>query len=125
MRYAGEWSPFIYVVCALLILLILLCFAELASYYRGTGGPIRYVTDAFGSFIGFQAGWLFYVARIGSFSANSVLLVDSVGYFFPAVARGSMRLAAARTNLLQFHVHQCHRQCACDSIAGDIDRREI
>ena len=92
VRYAGEWSPFIYVVCALLILPILLCFAELASYYRGTGGPIRYATDAFGSFIGFQAGWLFYVARVVSFSANSVLLVDSVGYFWPEATGGSMRL---------------------------------
>ena len=92
VRYAGEWSPFIYVVCALLILPILLCFAELASYYRGTGGPIRYVTDAFGSFIGFQAGWLFYVIRVVSFSANSVLLVDSIGYFWPEAAGGSMRL---------------------------------
>ncbi|MDX1442858.1 MAG: APC family permease [Gammaproteobacteria bacterium] len=93
-RLAGEWSPLIYVFCALLILPILLSFAELASYFRGTGGPIRYATEAFGHFVGFQAGWLFWVARAVSFAANSVLLVDSIGYFWPAAAEGGGRLVS-------------------------------
>jgi amino acid transporter len=89
---AGEYSVWIYLVCALLMLPVILCFAELGSYFRGTGGPIRYGTEAFGSFIGFQGGWLFYVARIISFSANSVLLTDSIGYFFEPVSFGMGRL---------------------------------
>ena len=93
-RLAGEWSPLVYIFCALLILPILLSFAELASYFRGTGGPIRYATEAFGHFVGFQAGWLFWVARVVSFSANSVLLVDSIGYFWPAASEGGGRLLA-------------------------------
>lgn len=78
----------------MLILPILLSFAELASYFRGTGGPIRYATEAFGPFVGFQAGWLFYVARVISFSANSVLLVDSVGYFWAGASEGIGRLVS-------------------------------
>lgn len=93
-RLAGDWSPLVYIFCALLILPILLSFAELASYFRGTGGPIRYATEAFGHFVGFQAGWLFWVARVVSFSANSVLLVDSIGYFWPAASEGAGRLLA-------------------------------
>jgi amino acid transporter len=89
---AGAFSPWIYVLCALLILPVLLCFAELASYFRSTGGPIRYATEAFGPFLGFQAGWLFYVARAIAFSANSVLLVDSIGYFWPAAGSGAARM---------------------------------
>ncbi len=89
---AGAFSPVVYLLCALLILPVLLCFAELASYFRSTGGPIRYATEAFGPFLGFQAGWLFYVARAIAFSANSVLLVDSIGYFWPAAAIGTMRI---------------------------------
>jgi len=92
---AGAFSPLVYVLCALLILPVLLCFAELASYFRTTGGPVRYATEAFGPFLGFQAGWLFYVARAIAFSANSVLLVDSIGYFWPVASSG-----AARTLLL-------------------------
>lgn len=89
---AGAFSPMVYVLCALLILPVLLCFAELASYFRATGGPIRYATEAFGPFLGFQAGWLFYVARAIAFAANSVLLVDSIGYFWPAAANGAARI---------------------------------
>ena len=89
---AGAYSPLVYVLCALLMLPIILCFAELASYFRDTGGPIRYSTEAFGTFAGFQAGWLFYLSRVGSFAANSVLLVDSVGYFWPGATEGAGRL---------------------------------
>jgi amino acid transporter len=91
-RLAGAYSPLVYVFCALLILPILLCFAELASYYRGTGGPVRYATDAFGRFVGFQSGWLFYVARVVSFAANSLLLIDSIAYFWPGANQGVSRL---------------------------------
>lgn len=91
-RLAGEYSVWIYAICALLILPVILCFAELGSYFRGTGGPIRYGTAAFGRFIGFQGGWLYYLARLISFAANSVLLVDSAGYFFPMAVTGYGRL---------------------------------
>jgi amino acid transporter len=90
-KLAGEYSPLIYLFCALLILPILLCMAELASYFRTSGGPVRYGTAAFGPFIGFQAGWLYYIARLVSFAANSVLLVDSIGYFWSAATVGFNR----------------------------------
>lgn len=90
-KLAGEYSPLIYLFCALLILPILLCMAELASYFRGSGGPVRYGTAAFGPFIGFQAGWLYYIARLVSFAANTVLLVDSIGYFWPDATAGINR----------------------------------
>ncbi|WP_020401891.1 APC family permease [Gracilimonas tropica] len=91
---AGEYSIWIYVICALLMLPVILSFAELGSYFKGTGGPVKYGTAAFGPFIGFQAGWLFYVARMISFAANSVLLTDSIGYFFEPAAEGIGRLIA-------------------------------
>ena len=85
---AGEYSVLVYAFCALLILPVILCFAELGSYFRGTGGPIRYGTLAFGPFIGFQGGWLYYLARLISFSANTVLLTDSIAYFIPGAGEG-------------------------------------
>lgn len=83
-RLAGDYSLWVFLGCALLMLPILLCFAELASYFNGTGGPVRYVGTAFGRAAGFQAGWLYYLARVVSVAANSALLVDSIGYFWPA-----------------------------------------
>lgn len=89
---AGEYSVWIYAFCALLMLPVILSFAELGSYFRGTGGPIKYGTLAFGGFVGFQGGWLYYLARLISFAANTVLLTDSIGYFIPAAGEGSGRL---------------------------------
>jgi len=89
---AGEYSVLVYAFCALLILPIILCFAELGSYFRGTGGPIRYGTLAFGPFVGFQGGWLYYLARLISFSANTVLLTDSIAYFISGAGTGTGRI---------------------------------
>jgi amino acid transporter len=89
---AGEYSVLVYVFCALLILPIILCFAELGSYFRGTGGPIRYGTLAFGTCIGFKWGWLYYLARLISFSANTVLLTDSIAYFIEGAGTGTGRI---------------------------------
>lgn len=92
-RLTGIYSPFVFVFCAVLILPILLCFAELASYFRGTGGPVRYTGEAYGHLVGFETGWLFYVARMVAFAANSNLLVDSVAYFWEPANQGGIRLA--------------------------------
>ncbi|TDQ18289.1 amino acid/polyamine/organocation transporter (APC superfamily) [Algoriphagus boseongensis] len=89
---AGEYSVLIYVFCGLLMLPVILSFAEVGSYFRGTGGPIKYGKEAFGSFIGFQGGWLYYLARLISFSANTVLLTDSIAYFLPIADSGTGRL---------------------------------
>jgi amino acid transporter len=89
---AGEYGVLVYAFCALLILPIILCFAELGSYFRGTGGPIRFGTLAFGPFVGFQGGWLYYLARLISFSANTVLLTDSIAYFINGAGTGTGRI---------------------------------
>ena len=60
-KLAGEYSPYIYLLCALLILPILLSMAELSSYFRGSGGPVRYGTAAFGPFIGFHLLYMWHL----------------------------------------------------------------
>ena len=92
-RLAGDFSPWVFVICAAVMLPVMLCFAELASHFDGTGGPVRYAGSVFGPFAGFQAGWAFYVARLTAFSANASLLVAAVGYFWPAADRPGVRLA--------------------------------
>lgn len=89
---AGEFSPWIFVICAILIAPIMLSFGELASSFRSTGGPMLFVGMAYGPFAGFQAGWAYYVARITAYSANMNLMVLSVGFFWPAAAEPIPRL---------------------------------
>jgi amino acid transporter len=91
-RLAGAFSPWLFVTCALLIAPVILCFAQLASAFRGTGGPILYVGSAFGPFAGFQAGWGYYIARMTAFAANLNLLVTSIGWFWPGANGPAMRI---------------------------------
>jgi amino acid transporter len=92
-RLAGGFSPWVFVICGALMLPVMLCFAELASHFDGTGGPVRYAGAAFGPYAGFVAGWAFYVARLTAFSANAALLVGTIGYFWPAADAPGVRLA--------------------------------
>lgn len=89
---AGDFSPWLFVLCALLIAPILLCFAELSSSFMQTGGPVLYAGTAFGPFVAFQAGWAFYIARLTAFAANLALLVASIGFFWPAADEPAMRI---------------------------------
>jgi amino acid transporter len=91
-RLAGAFSPWVFVLCALLIAPIILCFAALSSGFSGTGGPVLYVGTAFGAFAGFQAGWAYYIARLTAFAANLNLLVTTLGYLWPAAAGPALRI---------------------------------
>ncbi len=92
-RLAGAFSPWVFVICAVAMLPVMLSFAELASRFEATGGPVRYVGSVFGPAAGFLAGWATYIARLTAFSANAVLLVSALGYFWPGADDSAMRLA--------------------------------
>src|SRR5262245_29890437 len=66
----GGLSPYLFLVFGLLMLGIAGVLAELAGRYDGAGGPVQYVGAALGPFMGFQAGWLYYLSRLASFAAN-------------------------------------------------------
>src|SRR5437868_14799902 len=61
---AGSYSLLAYLVCAVPVILIILCFAEDASRFRETGGPYLYARVAFGPVIGFEVGWLIWLGRV-------------------------------------------------------------
>lgn len=90
-RLTGEWGPYLFLFCGLLMLTVILCFAEVSSYFKNTGGPILYTRTVFGPFIGFQTGWAFYIARVTAFAANINLLVATLGYFNEDLALGASR----------------------------------
>jgi len=82
---AGVLSPWLFVAAGLLIILVVLAFAELGSYFRDSGGPALYSTTAFGPIVGFGTSWIYYVSRIASISANShamALYLGSVWAWF-------------------------------------------
>ena len=89
---AGLLSPWLFLVVGVLFLSVVLTFAELASYYDKTGGPVIYATDAFGPLAGFSTGWAIYLARMTAFAANANVMATylaSLSDFFAGdLARG-------------------------------------
>ncbi|HEY6233249.1 MAG TPA: amino acid permease [Pyrinomonadaceae bacterium] len=80
----GAYSLIAFVVCAIVVTLFILCFAEVGSRFNETGGPYLYAREAFGPTIAFEIGWLIWLARLTAFAANCNLLVAYLGYFVPA-----------------------------------------
>lgn len=87
----GSYSLIAFVACALVVTLIILCFAEVSSRFDQTGGPYVYARAAFGPTVAFEVGWLIWLARITAFAANCNLLVNYLGYFFPDATSGFWR----------------------------------
>jgi APA family basic amino acid/polyamine antiporter len=84
----GSYSLLACIVCGIFVSLVVLCFAEVGSRFRDTGGPYLYARAAFGPAVGFQAGWLMWLARVSAFAANSNLLLSYLGGFGAPVQEG-------------------------------------
>ena len=89
----GAASPIAFILCSIIVYVFVLCFAEVASQFRETGGPYLYARTIFGSFIGFEVGWSAWVARLSAFAANSNVLIAYLGFFVPQVTSGLPRAA--------------------------------
>src|SRR5260370_13575993 len=79
----GTYSLIAFVACALVVVLIILCFAEVGSRFDETGGPYTYAREAFGPTVGFEVGWLSWLARLSAFAGNANLRVRYLGFFCP------------------------------------------
>jgi len=88
---AGLLSPWLFLVVGIFFLAVVLSFAELASYYKTTGGPVLYATDAFGPIVGFSTGWLIFIARTTSFAANANVMAVYLGSLYAPFATGLAR----------------------------------
>jgi basic amino acid/polyamine antiporter, APA family len=91
----GSFSLFAFIACAVIVGLIVLCYAEVASRFSATGGSYLYAREAFGPAVGFEVGWLFWIVRVATFAANCNLLVTYLGFFIPGANEGWMRIAFA------------------------------
>jgi amino acid transporter len=101
-QLTGSYSLLAFVVCAALLALIILCFAEVGSRYDKTGGPYLYAREAFGPLVGFEVGWLIWLVRITAFAANCNLLVSYLGFFSPGITEGWPRILVIVLVVLTF-----------------------
>lgn len=88
----GGYSLIAFLLCAVIVGLIVLCFAEVASRFDSTGGMYLYGKEAFGSFVGFEMGWLYWVVRMTTFAANCNLLLAYLTLFIPEANENPLRI---------------------------------
>lgn len=89
----GNASPFAYVICALAMCLFVTSFAMAGSRVSLTGGLYAYVDVAFGRYIGFLAGVLYFLTAILAISGIVTLIATSVGGLVPLLATQLGRVA--------------------------------
>src|SRR5437763_13476254 len=82
----GAAAPLAYVVCALLMALIVCCFAAAGSRVSLTGGVYAYVEIAFGPFAGFLAGVLYFLMATFALGSVSSAFAGSFGVLLPIAA---------------------------------------
>jgi amino acid transporter len=78
----GTYSLSAFVVCALVVALIIFCFAEVSSRFEETGGPYLYAREAYQPAVAFEIGWLIWLARVTAFAANCNLLINYLSFFW-------------------------------------------
>ena len=74
----GSAAPLAYVACAIIIGLVVMCFAEAGSRVSATGGPYAYVETALGPMWGFVAGCLVVATGTSAAGAVSSVLARSI-----------------------------------------------
>ncbi|HEV2853926.1 MAG TPA: APC family permease [Thermoanaerobaculia bacterium] len=82
------------------VLLLVLCFAEAGSYFDRPGSAYLYTREAFGGLVGFEVGWMTWLARVSSVASLSVGFARALGYLWPAANVGTGKILAIVLPLL-------------------------
>jgi amino acid transporter len=90
----GPFSVGAVLVAGLAVLLIVLCFAEASSHFDQPGGAYLYARTAFGPFVGFEVGWMTWLARVASVASLSVGFAQALSFLLPDAAQGAGFVAA-------------------------------
>src|SRR3954471_21218260 len=91
------WAPLLF---AIPVFILVLNFAEAASHFSEPGGAYLYARTAFGDFIGFETGWMNWIARVTSLASLSNGFVVSLARFYPPLGSGILRATLIVGSLL-------------------------
>jgi len=87
----GSFSPTLFPIVGLAAMLIIVPFSWTASAFPQSGGPAAYGA-VFGRFTGFQLGWIYYVARVTAFAANTNILLAYLARWIASADDGAPRV---------------------------------
>ena len=91
------WAPLIFAVP---VFILALCFAEAASHFSEPGGAYLYARTAFGDFVGFETGWMNWLARLTSLASLSNGFVVSLAWIYKPFGEGALRATIIIVSLL-------------------------
>ena len=91
------WAPLLFAVP---VFILVLCFAEAASHFSEPGGAYLYARTAFGDFVGFETGWMNWLARVTSLASLSNGFVVSLARLYPPLGSGALRASIIIGSLL-------------------------
>jgi amino acid transporter len=97
-REFGAFGPWLFPLFGGLMLIVVVPLAAAAARVEESGGPMAYVGAAFGPAAGFQAGWLYYLAKLTALAANATVFASYALGLFPGA--GGAGLSAAIVTLL-------------------------
>lgn len=87
----GNFSPLLFPIVACAAMLIIIPFSWSAAAFPENGGPAQYGA-VFGRFVGFELGWVYYVARAAAFAANANVLTAYLARWVPGADDGLLRV---------------------------------
>src|SRR5882762_174066 len=91
-RGLGSTAPLAFVCCAIAMVLFVTCFAIAGSRVSLTGGLYAYVEVAFGRYVGFLAGMLYFLTALGAVAGVVNVLANSVALVVPFLGSPVMRI---------------------------------
>jgi len=97
-REMGGLSPLAFVICAVGLLPVAMCYAVAARNQDRTGGPYLYAGEAFGPQVGFMIGWMSYANGLFSFAAVPAAAAAYLSRLVPSLAGPlTLKLVAVAT----------------------------
>lgn len=88
----GSAAPLAYLVCAVAVVLVALCFAEAGSRVPQSGGPYAYVEAALGPYAGYLCGVLLWLGITLAMGGVATVFADALSVLVPSVGLGLPRV---------------------------------
>jgi basic amino acid/polyamine antiporter, APA family len=89
----GAFGPWLFPLFGVLMLVVAVPLAVVAARFDVSGGPQAYVSQAFGPLAGFQAGWLFAIAKATALAANATVAVSYAVALLPGSGGEALKAA--------------------------------
>ncbi len=105
----GPAAPLAFICCAIAMVLFVTCFAIAGSRVSLTGGLYAYVEVAFGKYVGFLAGILYFLTALGAVAGVVNVLANSIALVIPFLGGSADAHRCDACGLWRPSVHQHSR----------------